>query len=50
MRFREEADRLEDRLWRPSGTKSGYQDADLLPAEEATEAANPLELSGGAGI
>jgi hypothetical protein len=48
--FGEEADRLEDRLWGASGTKSRYHEADSLPAEEATEAADPLGISGGAGI
>lgn len=42
VRFREEADRLENRLWGPSGTKNRYQIPDSLPAEEATEAAIPL--------
>ena len=50
VRFREEADRLEDRLWGASGTKLRYQESDSLPAEDAAEAANPLRLSGGAGI
>lgn len=50
VRFREEADRLENRLWGASGTKSRYQTPDSLPAEDAAEAANPLGVSGGAGI
>jgi hypothetical protein len=50
VRFRGEADRLENRLWGSNGTNSRYQEADLLAAEEATEAANPLVESGGGGI
>jgi integrase len=38
-RFREEADRLEERLWGATGTKSRYQDGASSPAE-ATEVAD----------
>jgi hypothetical protein len=40
-RFREEADRLELRLWGASGTKSRYQVVDSSPDEETVEPANP---------
>jgi integrase len=41
-RFREEADRLERRLWGGSGTKNRYQVASPLPNEATEEAAIPL--------
>lgn len=41
-RFREEADRLEERLWGSSGTKNGYQNSDELPAELVADAPKPL--------
>lgn len=41
-RFREEADRLERRLWGQRGTKNGYQIAPSSPAEATNEAASPL--------
>ena len=41
-RFREEADRLEERLWGHSGTKNGYQNSDQLPAELVADASKPL--------
>ena len=40
--FREEADRLEERLWGPSGTKNRYQHDPASPAEATEETANPL--------
>jgi integrase-like protein len=43
-RFREEADRLEGRLWGASGTKTGYQNGNSSSSEEAAEPANPLPL------
>jgi hypothetical protein len=50
VRFREEADRLENRLWGSNGTNSRYQEGDSLPTEDAAEAAIPLARGGGAGI
>jgi len=41
-RFREEADRLEERLWGSSGTKNGYQHAAAVAVEETETATNPL--------
>jgi integrase len=41
-RFREEADRLERRLWGGSGTKNRYQNADSSPYPETQEAVSPL--------
>jgi integrase-like protein len=40
--FREEADRLEERLWGRSGTKSRYQETPSLPDQETEEVASPL--------
>ena len=34
--FREEADRLERRLWGETGTKNGYKVADPSPVEATT--------------
>jgi len=34
--FREEADRLERRLWGETGTKNGYKFADPSPVEATT--------------
>jgi hypothetical protein len=39
--FREEADRLEERLWGGSGTKNGYQIEAKGTELEAAEAGNP---------
>ena len=41
-RFREEADRLERRLWGQRGTKNGYQIALSSPTEATKEAASAL--------
>jgi integrase len=41
-RFREDADRLERRLWGSSGTKKRYQVAPTSPGEATGEAAIPL--------
>ena len=40
--FREEADRLEERLWGRSGTKSRYQATTSSPDQETEEAASPI--------
>lgn len=50
VRFREEADRLEDRLWGGNGRKTGYKAAPSQAIFETEEAANPLGVSGGGGI
>ena len=52
-RFREEADRLEDRLWGGGGRKSGYKAAPPFSDSATEETASPLAdsgSSGGAGI
>jgi integrase len=41
-RFREEADRLEQRLWGATGTKNRYQEAGPSPVEQTKEAAERL--------
>jgi hypothetical protein len=40
--FREEADRLEERLWGASGTKNRYQHDPASSAEATEKTANPL--------
>jgi site-specific recombinase XerD len=40
-RFREEADRLEDRLWGGNGRKSGYKAASALSEPQTEEAGDP---------
>jgi hypothetical protein len=39
--FREEAERLENRLWGKSGTKPGYQVSVSVPDRERQAVANP---------
>lgn len=41
-RFREEAERLEERLWGSPGTKSRYESKESLPNQTTAEAENPL--------
>jgi integrase len=41
-RFREEADRLEERLWGQTGTKNRYQKAVSSPVQQTKKAANRL--------
>jgi len=40
--FREEADRLEERLWGDSGTKNRYQNADSSPEAATGPVAEPV--------
>jgi hypothetical protein len=41
-RFREEADRLEQRLWGGTGTKNRYQEAGSSPEQQTEEAPKQL--------
>jgi hypothetical protein len=49
-RFRDEAERLEQRLWGASGTKTRYQDAAASSADATDEVLPAAQLSGGGGI